>query len=66
MSGKVLAKFELHLLTAERKMGRKDADRGTLVDLAEAVFIMVPMVAVSLVLLLQVIFLIACMAESII
>lgn len=32
MSGKVLAKFELDLLTVERNMGRKDVDRLDLVD----------------------------------
>lgn len=64
MSGKVLAKFELDLLTVERTMGRKDVDRWDLVDWAEPVFLLLPMLAVSLAVLLQVIFLLAHVAQS--
>lgn len=64
MSGKILAEFELDLPTVERNMGRKDVDRWALVDWAEPVFLVLPMLAVSLALLLQVIFLIAHVAQS--
>lgn len=38
VSGRALAKFELHLLAVEGDEDGKDADKWTLVDFAEAVF----------------------------